>query len=110
MKSKTFLNICGGILFVVIAIAGGYFGWVYGVPYLVAKSNFDQNYPTIERLQSELTEKDIVIDSLQNKVNVLEHTVRFQEQIISERDLQSTISSQLNKLQQSYDRNEAQKK
>ncbi|MCM1441115.1 MAG: hypothetical protein NC131_18225 [Roseburia sp.] len=105
MKSSTVKNLGIGILCAAIGIVGGYWGWTEGIPYLNARSQFAQEYPTIEKLEQEIVARNIEIDSLNSRLEVLEQKIELQDRLLQERDIQSAISSQLRKLQSAYDKN-----
>ena len=48
---KTFSKIVGIIVGIVIAIVIGYAAYRVGVPYLLAKTEYDRNRPTIYQLE-----------------------------------------------------------
>lgn len=100
---KTFIK--GSILIVAIAIGVSiiYAGVKVGVPYLMAKTEYDRNLPTIKKLQKENDSLMSIIDTLRNKEKLYEMKISLQEELISSQkssvSIQNKIQSQLKSLE-----------
>lgn len=100
---KTFIKIVGIIVGIAIAGVIGYAAYTVGIPYLMAKTEYDRNRPTIEKLETRNDSLVHVIDTLAHKNELLEMKVQLQEELISSQkssvSLQRKIQSQLESLE-----------
>ena len=96
---KTFSKIAGIIVGIAIAIVIGYAAYRVGIPYLLAKTEYDRNRPTIYKLEQKNDSLTVVIDTLINKQELLEMKISLQEELISSQKssvaIQKKIQSQL---------------
>lgn len=100
---KTFSKIAGIIVGIAIAIVIGYAAYRVGIPYLLAKTEYDRNRPTIYQLEQKNDSLTAVIDSLRNKQELLEIKIQLQEELITSQkssvDIQKKIQSQLENIE-----------
>lgn len=103
---KTFLKIGIVLISLGIAVCIAMTGFRVGVPWLLAKTEYDRNRPTVEKLVRTQDSLVKIIDSLKTENEKCLTTIKLQEQIISEKNissskvkkLQSQISSLKNQL------------
>lgn len=100
---KTFSKIVGIIVGIAISIIIGYAAYKVGIPYLLAKTEYERNRPTIYQLEQKNDSLTVVIDTLRNKQELLEIKIQLQEELITSHKssvaIQKKIQSQLENIE-----------